>query len=195
MNNHSPVCPHCGQADKTYKISLLYLESTARLHHHETENQPELDSLLADFHAERGGQDVQNQLLNQFTHSFAPPMDEKSMVVKRGSRRIHPDSMVIFFSLLALLIVFQIATTQPVQLPAIVILVAGSLLAYILARKTIVKRYEANVRKEQEESARAEIAMTRWMNLYFCSRDKGVFDPDQNRFAPLEQISDLFNIA
>ncbi len=190
MVNTSPACPHCGETDKTYKISLLYLESAARLHQNQTANQPELDSLLDDLGSESNGQEPRSQLLNQFVRSFAPPLGEK-----HTTRRIHPDAMVIFFSLFSLLLVYQIAVSQPAQLPIIVILIAGSVLAYLLVRKTVVRRYDASVRKELEENARLDTAVTRWMHLYFCSRDKGVFDPEQNRFAPLEQISDLLNIA
>jgi len=172
MNQTSPVCPNCGQADKTYKVSLLYLESAARFNHRDEGNQPELDELLIDLRSEISSQAAQNQLLSQILQSFSPPPGEKHI-----TRRIHPDTMVIFFSLLALLLLYKIAVSQPAQLPIILILLVGSILAYLLGRKAVVRRYENHVRQEQEENARLETAVTRWTHLYFCSRDKGVFDP------------------
>ncbi len=184
MTQSSPACPRCSQADKTYKVSLLYLESAARLNHHQQGDQPELDALLSDLSAETGSQ--ANSHLTRFVQHFAPPKGEK-----RTTRRIHPDSTVIFFALLSMLFIYQVAVSQPSQLPIILILLVGGILAYVLARKSIIKRYEERVRQEKEENTRMETAVTNWMNLYFCSRDQGVFIPGQNRFAPLEQMSDL----
>ncbi len=184
----SPTCPHCGQADKVYKVSLLYLESTARLNQRQAENQPELDGLLTDLLPANSNATTQAHLLSRFLRSFTPPSGEK-----RITRRIHPDTMVICFALFSLLVIYRIATTQPSQLPAILVLVCVSLMAYILARKSVLRRYQDRVRQEQEENARIESAIARWMRLYFCSRDQGVFDPQQNEFVPLEQMSDLLH--
>jgi hypothetical protein len=182
----SPACPKCGQADKTYKVSLLYLESAARLSHLQEGKQPELDELLFDMASENISQVAQNQLVSRFAQSFSPPPGEK-----QNTRRIHPDTMIIFFALFSLLLVFQIAISQPTQLPAILILLASSLLAYLLTRKRLLKRFEDRIRLEQEANSRIENAVTRWMHLYFCSRDKAVFNPEQNLYVPLEQMSDL----
>lgn len=187
MTQTPPACPHCGQADKTYKVTLLYLEITTRLQQGQAADQPELDNLLKDLDAVDCDLDTQNKLLSRLVRSLEPPKGET-----HTTRRAHPDSMVIFFSLLALLFVFQIAITRSPQLPFIVILLVGSILAYLLARKTIIGRYDSAVRKEREENERVESAISRWMGLYLCSRDKGIFDPEQNQYAPLEQISELF---
>ncbi len=191
MAHPSPVCPNCGQADKTYKVSLLYLESAARLKQRQEDNQPELDQLLDDLSPAISSQEDQHQLLAGFARAFSPPEGAASGQ-KQTFRRVHPDTMIIFFALFSLLIVYQVAVSQPAQLPIIAILLVGGLLAYLLTRKKLVQRFEDRVRREQEENKRLETAMTRWMHLYFCSRDKGVFDPAQNRFAPLEQMSDLY---
>ncbi len=181
----SPTCPHCGQADKTYKVSLLYLESTARLHQRQAEDQPELDGLLSDLLPANSSSTSQAQLLTRLLHSFTPPSGEKHI-----TRRIHPDAMVIFFGIFLLLLAYRAATTQPGQLPAVLILVCGSALAYLLARKAILRRYEERIRQEQQENERIENAVARWMRLYFCSRDQGVFDPDEEPFVPLERMSE-----
>ncbi len=185
---NSPTCPHCGQAGKSYKVSLLYLESTARLHQRQAENQPELDGVISDLLPANSSPTAQAQLLNRLLHSFTPPSGEKRM-----TRRIHPDMMVAFFGLFLLLLIYQIATTQPGQLPAALILAFGGVLVYLLARKTVLRRYQERIRQEQEENARIENAVARWMRLYFCSRDQGVFDPEQNQFVPLERMSELIN--
>jgi hypothetical protein len=167
-------------------VSLLYLESTARLHQRQAENQPELDGLLSDLLPENSNATAQTQLLTRLLRAFTPPSGEKHV-----TRRVHPDAMVIFFGLFLLLLAYRAATTQPGQLPAILILVCGSALAYLLARKAILRRYQERIRQEQEENARVENAVARWMRLYFCCRDQGIFDPEENQFVPLEQMSDL----
>jgi hypothetical protein len=189
MPNSDLACPHCKQSDKTYKVSFLYVESTARLNHRQVENQPELDGLLADLLDGSGGPRAQTQFLTRLAQALTPPQGE----ARRAARRVHPDAMVIFFTLLSSLIVYKVATTQAGQLPIILALLAGGILAYLLARKQVVRRYEEKARQEHAAQARLENAVSRWMHLYFCSRDRGVFLPEQNQLVPLERMSDLLN--
>lgn len=186
MTSNAPACPHCKQADKTYKVSLLFLESTARLHQHQVDNQPELDGLLADLFDGRDSPVSQAQFLSRLSQTLTPPGGEK-----HTTRRIHPDSLVIFFTLLSSLIVYKVSTSKPDQLPIILMLLGGSILVYLIARKSVVRRYEEKIRQEKDENLRVENAISHWMRLYFCSRDQGVFVPEQNRFVPLERMSDL----
>lgn len=179
-----PPCPRCGLNDKTYKVSLIYLETSARLHHHETTNQPELEALLTDLDPVATPGKTTNQLLNQMVQSFSPPSGEKTI-----TRRIHPDAMIAFLGVIGLVMIFQIVSTQPSQLPIFIILFAASLLAYSLFRRTILQRYQNSIRQEKEENEKVEKAISRWMRLYYCSRDQGFFDTQQNRFVPFEEMN------
>ena len=184
VNRPSPVCSCCGQSDKTYKISLLYLEASARLNQKETANQPELNGLLDDLYPPLESANLNAQVLPDLIRAFAPPAGEK-----RVTRRIHPDGLVVGFSLMALLMLYQIAADQSESLPFAVIVMSTALLAYLLLRKPLVQRHVEQTQQEQEEHRRIEQATERWMQLYFCSRDKGVFIPGKDQLVPLEQMS------
>jgi hypothetical protein len=186
MTRSRVVCPQCRQSDRTYKVSLLYLESVARLHHQETTNQPELDSLLEDLYPDDPDSPAQSQWMSHLVKTLAPPEGEK-----RVTRRIHPDSMVIFFGLFTLIFLYQAAASRSGQFPILAVLTAASLLAYAIARKKIIHRFTTRVQQEQEENERIERAIGSWMKLYLCSRDQGVFNPDTDSFASIENVHRL----
>lgn len=186
MNNTPIICPQCRQSDKTYKVSLLYLEGTERINHRETQNQPELSALLKDLAPGNGRLPAQSQLVARLVKSFTPPQGEK-----RVMRHLNPDSTVIFFGLFMLIILYQVAMNRSPQAPVLAVLLTGGLLAYLLARKTVVQRYAERVHRDQEENARVERAIGVWMRLHFCGRDQCVFDPDTDQFVSPEDINRL----
>lgn len=186
MLRQAPACPVCALADCAYKVSLLYLEASARLSHRETTNQPELDAVLRDLLPEDCTPADQNNLLNRMVTIFAPPAGERQV-----TRRIHPDWMILFLFGIGLFIMNQIAQSQPGSLPVFASLFGLTLLFYLLLRKPILRRFTALLAQEQDGKNRVERAVARWMRLYYCSRDQIVFDPEENRFVPLEQIADL----
>lgn len=188
MINETPtVCPLCRQSDKTYKVSLLYLEGIERINHRVTGNQPEINSLINDLLPAADQAHAQNQLIARFVKDLAPPQGEK-----RVTRRIHPDSMVVFFGLVLLVVLYQVVANRSPQAPVLVVLFIGGLLAYLLARKTVIQRYLTRVQEEQQENARIERAIGIWMRLYFCSRDQHLFNPDTGQFALAEDVASLF---
>jgi hypothetical protein len=184
MLNQAPVCPQCGQADKAYKVSLLYQESSARISHHEKDHQPELDGLLSDLAADPSRASLQT--LHRLMQSFAPPASEN-----RPSRTLSPDIVAVAFGLIMLVLVSQVAARQPENFPLAVGILFAAGLAYLLFRRPIMQHYRARISEQQETDQRLQEATSRWMRLYYCSRDQGVFDPQQNRIVPVEQIQNL----
>lgn len=179
----SQSCPRCRQADQTYKVSQIYLESVTRLHGDEI-NQPELERLLADLCPDLSDCSERDHLAKQFAQVFAPPPGGE-----QPSRRLHPDAAFAVFLLMLLVLLYQIATAQANYLPyAVGVLVLG-FLAYLFGRGQMLRRH----RKEQDSAPRAELALHRWGRLYFCSRDHGIFHPDDNRLVPLEEIQPYIN--
>jgi hypothetical protein len=186
MNDKTIICPQCRQSDKTYKVSLLYLEGTERLNHRETQNQPELNALIEDLLPGGNQPLAQSQLVARLVKNLTPPQGEKKV-----TRRLNPDSTVIFFGLIMLIVLYQVAVSRSSQAPILAVLLTGGLLAYLLARKTVVQRYAERVRHDQEETARVERAIGIWMRLHFCGRDQCVFDPDTDQFVSPEDIHRL----
>ena len=182
-------CPACRLADQTYKVSQIYLESSTRLEHDEFLNQPALDRLLEDMCPDLSDCSEQDHLVRQFARAFAPPPPGEA----RPSPRMHPDAAFAVFLLLLLVMLYQITVSQNNYLPYALGLFALGLLAYLLRRRQAIGQHRTQNQRAQETSHRAESAMRRWGKLYFCSRDHGVFHPDDNRLIPLEEIQPYLN--
>ena len=161
---------------------MIYLESSTRLSYADELGQPELDRLLDDLCPEISDCSERDHLARQFAQVFAPPGAPASATPSR----LHPDQMFGIFLLLLLVMVFQIARAQPASLaPALWLLLAG-ILAYLLGRRLILRRFQAG--QAQSAAQRIETAVKRWGELYFCSRDRMVFHPDEMRLIPPDQI-------
>jgi hypothetical protein len=190
MADPIPPCPRCGQSDKTYKVSLLYLESSAKLNRQVHQDQPQLERLITDFLTENRTRAEEDPFLTKLIQMFAPPSGEK-----RFARRIHPDGMVAFFTLLAIFLLYRMAADQPASFTAAAFIFAAAVGLYLFFRKTVIHRYESSKREEQEANSRVEREVSRWMRLYFCSRDQAVFYPDHSDYAPAEQIRSFLREA
>ncbi len=44
--------------------------------------------------------------------------------------------------------------------------------------------------KVVDQMPKWEMAMVRWNNLYYCARDDGIFDPEENIFVSTNQMID-----
>lgn len=182
--NHS--CPQCQDSDQVYKVSEIYLESSTRLTYSDELGQPELDRLLDDLCPEISDCSERDHLARQFAQVFAPPG-----AAPAAPNRLHPDLMFGIFLLLLLVMVFQIARAQPGALPAALGLLLVGILAYLLGRRLILKRFRAG--QAQTAAQRVESSVKRWGQLYFCSRDQVVFHPEENKPVPLEQFQTYLN--
>ena len=182
------VCPQCHQSDKTYKVSLLYLEGIERINHRATANQPEISGLVEDLLPGENQPQVEKQVVARLVKTLAPPQGENKV-----TRRVHPDSMVVFFGLFLLVILYQVTVNRSPQSPILAVIFTGGLLAYLLARKTIVQRYTSRIKQDQDENARIERAIGTWMRLYFCGRDQCVFNPDTQQSTSAEDMHSLFD--
>ncbi len=67
------------------------------------------------------------------------------------------------------------------------ILAAYSL--YFWKRKLLIGKFESRMLAQRSETERVQGAIERWMKLYYCERDKGVFLPGVDRLVPISQIS------
>lgn len=188
MPKPAPICPCCNLGDRAYKVSILYLEASVRLHHHETANQPELDAMLEDLLPPDCTEQDQAWVTARMLSLFTPPAGKQV-----SSRQIHPDWMIFFLIGIGIVFAYSAATKQPAQLPAIIGLILLSLLIYWRIRKTAVLRYERQIREEEAEKEAVERAVARWMRLYFCTRDQCIFDPQENRSVPLERLKELLS--
>jgi hypothetical protein len=166
------TCPACGQADQVEKVSKLYITGI------EMQRKPK-DGVI-----QPGSEAGSSSIAGSFALSrrLAPPSSSQ----KANTRPIHPDLVVITFSLILPVFLYGIYTSQrPVLLPmvGILLLMYG---AYFWKRKVIVARFERQEKERQAKDERIRRGITRWMRLYYCSRDDGVFEAGKDELVPAD---------
>ncbi len=184
MNEETVVCPVCGESDRVFKVSRIYIDALAAFNKSPEDSVlPELTGKAVD---DPGVNLLKIQAVRTFVNNFSPPSGGRQV-----ARQIHPDLIMAVLALLAVFFMIQIYESQPsFFLIALAVLVAVYV-GYYFLRRGIIARFNQQKDKEQNEKRRLERAIERWMKLYFCARDEGVFDPEQNRLIPLEQM-DLY---
>ena len=55
--------------------------------------------------------------------------------------------------------------------------------------KGLVAKFQAQQDARQAAKARVQRGLQRWMNLYYCARDDGVFEPRATSLTPADQIA------
>lgn len=177
------VCPQCGSTQRTYKVSVLYLELISRLQRHETNHQPELDAFLKELYPQMDIRAIPAATLHSYLRYFSPPTG-KSQVI----RRVHPDGLIAFFSLLLVYILYQMFLAQSPELPFVIGLFIVSLTGYGIFRKKVLQKYTLGIQEEQDERIQVEKEIQRWMRLYYCGQDQVVFDSGEHRIVSKKDI-------
>ena len=80
--------------------------------------------------------------------------------------------------------------SQLIQLSLSMIFGLGIVGGGIATMRSNAKKTQKKKAHYETKLARWKIAMKRWRKLYFCARDKGVFDLDKNELIPAEQMID-----
>jgi hypothetical protein len=174
------ICPACGKSDQTDKVSAIYIQGL-----------------------ERGRQSVGAASQAEPAHSRSPVLLGKTALECRElsrrlappsagkrlpTRPLHPDMVVIAYSLILPVFLYGILTSQrPLILPLLGLL-AVSYGLYLWKRKAMVAKFESQVAARQAADERIKNAIERWMKLYYCARDDGVFIPPAGRLLPADQM-------
>ena len=125
------------------------------------------------------------------SRKLAPPSSGKQVLM----RTIHPDMIVLVFSLIVPFFLSTIYRSQTGSLIPIVVILFGFYALYFWQRKKLVRRYESQQSQRQAEEQRIRCAVARWMKLYYCARDEIIFEPGDDRFAPVDQMMGFLNRA
>jgi hypothetical protein len=176
-------CPACGESQNVAKVSTLYVAGIEATHPSRG-RAAESSSLPLEARLPEWAQELSAQELGALSKRFTPPSSKK----KETFRPIHPDMAVIAFSLLAPLFIYRIWTTQPEQLPLILIVLAGFYGFYLWQRRGLVERYQKLVETRKQDEIRIHKAVGSWMKLYYCSQDDVIFDPDRGDYADPERL-------
>lgn len=172
------LCPGCRKADQVQKASTIYLDSigagrlsTARL---DPPAKPK-DRLT----------DLPSKELRSLGRRLTPPSSQK----KAFTRLVHPDRMILSFSLFIFIIMAAMLSSQPeLLLPAGIILAAFYGLYWIL-RPKILQRFEREQNAEAQQGRQVEAAIKLWMNLYYCRRENAVFIPGEDELVPPDEMN------
>jgi hypothetical protein len=97
--------------------------------------------------------------------------------------------VVLVFSLVAPIFLYGTFTSQPGALPLELLVLAAFYGFYFWKRKTMIAKFSAQQLAQQAREARIRGGIERWMNLYYCARDDGVFEPGSDSLVPADQMA------
>lgn len=179
------TCPQCGQADQVEKVSAIYINAIEREKRKKKEPAPpgsdaetRKKTRLARIMDPRG---------EPLARRLAPPASGKQV----QTRPIHPDLPVISFSLVAPIFLIGIYTSQPAMLLPVILILACAYALYFWQRKAIVAKFEQQQTARRAAEERVKKGIERWMKLYYCARDDGVFEASSRELTPTDQMPGL----
>ena len=177
---NSIVCPLCKQADRVEKVSTIYMTGIGIDRLPPTAgSQPERRASNLELKG------IPASSLKALSRKLAPP----SSRARVPTRPLHPDLVVLVFSLIAPVFLYGILTSQPgVLLPALAIL-AGFYGLYFLKRKQLIAKFERQQTARNAADERVKRGIERWMKLYYCIRDDGVFERGSGELVPVDQMA------
>ena len=167
-------CPVCGQSDQVEKASTLYLIGIGL-------NQARSMDQASNQEPKRKPTASQQAL----SRRLAPPASGKQMT----TRPIHPDMVVIALSLIAPVFLYGILTTQRSMFLPVLAILAVFYGFYFWKRKMMISRFEVQQASRLAADERVKHGIERWMKLYYCARDDGVFVPGSDELVPADLLA------
>ncbi len=166
------LCPVCGQADRVGKVSTIYLTGMGV-------KKPDPVQFGLPEHLFPSG-----AAMHAVSQKMTPPSSGK----RAPTRPIHPDMAVLVFSAIAPIFLYGIYTSQPGMLLPVLGLLACFYALYIWRRPVLIARFNAEQAARNSANQRIQRGIDRWMRLYYCAREDGVFEPGSTELTPLDQM-------
>jgi hypothetical protein len=177
-----PICPACGQSTQVEKVSTLYMDAIGA------------GRLPAVGRSEESGASAGRRLTGvpdreqrNLVRRLAPPSSGRRSL----TRLVHPDQMVLSFSVMILVFVGLMLRSEPQLIWPVGGILILCYLLYLWRRPRIIERYEREVLSLRDNYLRTEAAVGVWMRLYYCGRDDGVFIPGEAELVPLDEMGDF----
>jgi hypothetical protein len=178
----NPVqCPECRLSDKTFKVSAIYIEALEEFKHPGARKL--LPQIMNDVKKLDAPGVLKTQALRSVVNSFGPPSGGRQIM-----RPVNPYLVIAAFTLIAIFFLIQIYTTQREMFFPMLILLIVFYLGFTFFRKQIIGKYIQQIQANMDIKRSYESAIGRWLRLYYCARDDGVFDPDENQMIPLQAM-------
>jgi hypothetical protein len=177
------ICPECNQSDKVEKVSTLYVRGIEVKWRRGQAAPPE--ELANSAKRSRLADEMPKDELVALAVRLAPPAGKKGTPV----RALHPDHTVLALSLVAPIFLYGILTSQPSGLFVVLPLLAGFYAYYFWQRKRLVAKFLATQQAQKAAEQRIHTGVQRWMRLYYCARDDGIFEPGAREITPADQLA------
>jgi hypothetical protein len=177
------LCPQCGQADQVEKVSSLYVygieKKWGRRGTDPSQNRTPSSSRSAFL------EEMPEAELLTLSRRLAPPAAKK----ESGMQPIHPDLIVLAFSLVAPIFLYGVLTSQSGGLVYVLPLLAAFYAFYFWKRREFIAKFQAQQDARQAAKVQVRYGLQRWMSLYYCARDDVVFKPGAGEFTPADQLA------
>ncbi|MCE1253612.1 MAG: hypothetical protein LWX83_08710 [Anaerolineae bacterium] len=179
MDKDEIICPVCGRSQNIYKVSQIYLESLTIFD--KNSPHPIFDEMFGE-----AGKDLYplpSRYGHDFTRTFSPPSGRAEWF-----RPIHPDIFIFVFTVLIAFFLYSIYAQQPSIVYPFLIILGVAFIVYFAFRKKLVSRYQAEVAEGKNSFVSVDLAVARWMKLYYCAKEGLVFDPETKTSAALDEM-------
>lgn len=174
-------CPQCGGGGCVEKVSTIYLVGiglNTQAVEINSSGRPVKYNLVELTEAER----------RNLARRLKPPASRRRI----QSRPLHPDLIVITFSLLIPLFVLEIYNTQIKSFLPVLGMLGLVYGFYFWKRKAIIAGYQSRQSAQQANDELVRQGIERWMKLYYCAQDDIVFTPDSSDSLPADRISEFW---
>jgi len=174
------TCPSCGKDEHVDKVSTIYLAGLGLNRRG-----------FSDSHINEGGLsnpqliEIPAARLKALSRRLAPPSSRTQV----PTRPVHPDLVVLALTLITPIFLSGIITSQAGMLLPVLAMLAGFYGFYFWKRKSMIAKFESQQRTRQEAEARIKRGIDRWMGLYYCAQDDGVFKPGEKELTPADLIA------
>lgn len=172
-------CPLCGQTERVEKVSMIYLTGISL-----SNRSPAARSLMAEITSNSKLDQMPTATLRALGRKLAPPASPR----RAPMRPIHPDLVVLAFGLIAPVFLYGILTSQASMLPLALAILAVFLGFYLWKRRQMIDRFELQQATQNAAEERIKRGIERWIKLYYCAQDDGIFEPGKDQLVPTDQM-------
>ena len=122
--------------------------------------------------------------LQALARRLKPPSSGKQAF----SRPLHPDMVVVVFSLVLPIFLYGMWTSQRAVLPVALVILAVAYAPIFGSAKRSSPASSTIKPSRHSADERARRGVERWMKLYYCNRDDAVFPAQGDELIPTDQM-------
>jgi hypothetical protein len=174
-----PACPVCGKRNQSVPVRVLYFAGI------QNQNSASKSDAAIDQSLPESFKQISDQELTALSRRLKPPQSSKSP----GLRPIHPDLVVLAFSLFVPFFLIKIYASQPSSVLPLIVLLAGMYGIYIWKRNSTLRSFNIEETRYKEKRNQNQRALQRWMDLHYCKCEDIIFIPKENQVYPVDQMT------